>query len=331
MKKDRVKEMSMEIMVGAFMFTVLLALGVLTIILSRENFLATTYPLEVEFEAVQGLRSGDSVLMRGVKVGRVKALQVREDAVHVLVTLDVHFRIHEDYHVEIVPSSILGGQYMAIDAGSPQSPVLAEGTTLQGELPVNVVAEASALVQSIRDSLEGGGVLENLKTMMKQVNDITAKLDQGEGTIGKLLTDETVYNDLRTLTGNLKDVSQRLKDGDGTLAKLLSDDDTIYRDLQQVASNLKEVSERVANGEGTLGRLLAKDSQLYDDISASAAAIRGFSEAMNSGEGTLGKLAKDDTLYEEAKLLMQEIRAAVDDIRETAPITTFTSVFFGAF
>ena len=40
---------------------------------------------------------------------------------------------------------------------------------------------------------------------------------------------------------------------------------------------------------------------------------------------------KDDELYEEAKLLLQEIRATVDDFRETTPITTFTSVFFGAF
>jgi hypothetical protein len=54
-------------------------------------------------------------------------------------------------------------------------------------------------------------------------------------------------------------------------------------------------------------------------------------ETISSGEGTLGKLARDDELYEEAKLLLHEIRAAVDDIREVTPITTFTSIFFGAF
>ncbi|MBN2560002.1 MAG: hypothetical protein JXQ75_03630, partial [Phycisphaerae bacterium] len=59
--------------------------------------------------------------------------------------------------------------------------------------------------------------------------------------------------------------------------------------------------------------------------------FREVATKLNSGEGTLGKLAQDDELYEEAKRLLHELRATVDDFRETAPITTFTSIFFGAF
>ena len=39
----------------------------------------------------------------------------------------------------------------------------------------------------------------------------------------------------------------------------------------------------------------------------------------------------DDTLFVEAQLLLQEVRAAVDGYRETSPITSFTSIFFGVF
>ncbi len=86
--------------------------------LSRENFLAKSYPLEVVFERVQGLREGDNVQTRGVKVGRIKEVSMCDAGVKVSIRLDVPLELREDYRVEIVPSSILGGQHLSIDAGS---------------------------------------------------------------------------------------------------------------------------------------------------------------------------------------------------------------------
>lgn len=331
MKKDRVKEISMESMVGAFMFTVLLALGVLTIFLSRENFFAKKYFMEVNFEEVQGLRQGDNVLTRGVVIGRVKALYIQEDGVQVLLSLDTTVKLHEDYSIQIVPSSVLGGQHLSIDVGTLGRPLLADGAVVRGVPPVDLVEEASRTFQSVREALVDGGILENLKSTMEQVNGITARLEKGEGTLGKLLTDEAVYGDLEEIAANLKDISHRMSNGEGTFAKLLSDDDTIYKNMEAITENLREVSDRLADGKGTLGKLLSEEDTLYEDLSASASAIKDISQSITKGEGTLGKLAKDDELYQEAMLLLREIRAAVDDIRETAPITTFTSVFFGAF
>jgi phospholipid/cholesterol/gamma-HCH transport system substrate-binding protein len=96
-------------------------------------------------------------------------------------------------------------------------------------------------------------------------------------------------------------------------------------------SNLKEISERLANGEGTLGKLMSKDDQLYQDLSVSMANIRSITDKVGSGEGTLGKLVNDDEIYNEARKLLAELRAAIDDMRETSPVTTFSTTFFGAF
>ena len=96
-------------------------------------------------------------------------------------------------------------------------------------------------------------------------------------------------------------------------------------------SNLQDVSGRLANGEGTLGKLLSKDDQLYQDLSASMSNLRGITDKIESGDGTLGKLVNDDQIYVEAQKLLGELRAAIDDMRETSPVTTFSTVFFGAF
>ena len=76
---------------------------------------------------------------------------------------------------------------------------------------------------------------------------------------------------------------------------------------------------------------MSEDDNLYRDLSAAAAAIKDVTTSISQGDGTLGKLTRDDELYQDAKLLLNEIRAAIDDLRETTPVTTFTSVFFGAF
>ena len=105
----------------------------------------------------------------------------------------------------------------------------------------------------------------------------------------------------------------------------------MYNDLHEITSNLKDISDRAAKGKGSIGKLLSEDDQLYNNLLEASASIKSISASIEKGEGTVGKLVKDDKLYEEAKITLHEIRAAIDDFRESAPITTFSSIFFGAF
>jgi phospholipid/cholesterol/gamma-HCH transport system substrate-binding protein len=106
----------------------------------------------------------------------------------------------------------------------------------------------------------------------------------------------------------------------------------VVSNLQGVVSDLREITTRVRDGKSTVGRLLSEDDTLYRDLSATAASLKNLTARLEQGEGTLGKLmSKDDTVYDEVKKAIIEVRATIDDYRETSPIVTFTSVFFGAF
>ena len=120
----------MEVTVGAFMFMILLALGFFTIVLSRQNIFTTTYRFDVVFENVKGLREGDNVFVRGVSIGKIKTLQIKPDGVHVSVNLEQPVELHEDYAIEILPSSVLGGRYLNIYEGSHSTPVIPKGAVL---------------------------------------------------------------------------------------------------------------------------------------------------------------------------------------------------------
>ncbi len=105
----------------------------------------------------------------------------------------------------------------------------------------------------------------------------------------------------------------------------------MYEDGKALMANIRTISQNLADGKGTLGRLMSGDSNAFDDLQATLASARSISESINKGEGTLGRLVRDAKLYDETTLLVEDIRAAVDDLREASPITSFGSVLFGAF
>jgi phospholipid/cholesterol/gamma-HCH transport system substrate-binding protein len=315
MRRNRIRELSMEVLVGTFMFVALLSLCVFTIVLSRENVFKKTYPFEVVFADVMGLRDGDNVMIRGMIVGKVKAMTLQDEGVHVVAALQRPVHLKKDYSIDVVLSSVLGGRYMQINEGNPALESLAPGTVLKGQTPKDVMALVSAVAADLKE--------------------ITGKINSGQGTLGKLVNDDTLYNDTRDVVDELKKaVKER----------------GLLKNIEVSMANLNEISDKINHGEGTLG-LLVNDESLYNDtrdvvselkaavkergllknIEVSMANLNEISDKINHGEGTLGLLVNDESLYLEVKQMINDIRATVDELRETSPIATFTSIFFGVF
>ncbi len=338
MKQSSVdREMTIELIVGTFMFMVLLALAYFTIVLGRASLFEKKYPLEVEFTDVMGLRKDDNVVQRGMTVGKIKSLRLMDGRVRVLASMDSPIKLKKDYKITVITTSILGGRYMEVKAGSMDMPLLPPDVMPQGETPFDLMAEAASAVHEIRYSLNQGGILTNLEQSIAAIKEISGKIIRGEGTIGKLVNDEGIYNefqgaakDIRGVVAKVQEIADKINKGEGPLGKLISDD-SVYTNIQAVASNLRDISDRLNKGEGTLGKLLSKDDQLYKDISATSASLKEITGKIQRGEGSLGKIVNDETLYNDVKSAVGEARAAVDDFRETSPVVSFTSLLIGAF
>ena len=331
MKRKQLQQTSLEVTVGAFMMMILLALGFFTIILSRENIFMKNYRYTVLFEDVSGLLKGDKVYMHGVDIGRVRKMSVsRSRQVAVELSLRDELTLHEDYRISVEPSSILGGRYVAVDPGHADMPVVKQMDVLNGAPQLDFIDEATKTVAAVRKTLVEGGVLTNVENAVRNLSQVSENLAQGKGTIGKLIKDEEVYNELKDITANLKNVTDKIDRGEGSIGKLMNDD-AVYTNVLAITANLREVSDRLAQGKGTLGKLLSEDDKLYKDLSEAAASIKDITGTISRGEGTLGKLAKDDQVYDQLNKLLTEVRATVDDLRETSPVSTFSSVLFGAF
>jgi phospholipid/cholesterol/gamma-HCH transport system substrate-binding protein len=93
---------------------------------------------------------------------------------------------------------------------------------------------------------------------------------------------------------------------------------------------VRAITEAVATGKGTIGRLVMRP-ELYDNLDELSENLRVVSQALREGQGTLGRIVMDDELYLELKQAMGIVTRTLEEYREAAPVTTFTSVLFGAF
>ena len=265
--------------------------------------------------------------------------------VTVVLALDQAVKLYEDYRIEIVTSSALGGKQLNIQQGSNDRPEVSTSSQLDGLPPKDLIEEAVGAIDFIRRELEEGGAIRNFSLTASNLVQITEKINHGEGTVAKLLNDSDLYDEAREVAANLNThsenllgVSENIKNGKGTLGKLLSEDETLYEDVKTVAANLRDSSEKISSmvarvdeGKGSLGKLLSEDDALYQNLRETSDSMKVFTAKLNSGEGTLSKLMSDEELYIEILELVREARAALDDLRETSPITTFGTLFFGAF
>ncbi len=65
-----------------------------------------------------------------------------------------------------------------------------------------------------------------MRTTLERVNSVMAKIDQGEGAVGRMVNDEQMGNDLRSAVASLESVAAKIDEGKGTLGKLVNDDTT---------------------------------------------------------------------------------------------------------
>lgn len=298
MKQDWIaRQLRAEVLVGTFLLLIFLGVGYFTIILSRDAWFAPKHPYTIAFETVMGLRADDSVVVRGLPMGQVREIKLAGSEVHVLVSLNQELELREGYRVRIVPTSVLGGHYLEISEGPETNAPLGEVSLLRGNETSELISDAAELVAALKHSFVEGGMAENLRITSEKIRIISERLEAGEGTLGRLV----------------------------------AKNDTLYQDLADTAAALKQITGSMAAGEGTLGRLLAKDDRLYDDLAATASSLRSVAEKLDKGEGVLGKLLSDEKMGREVGEIVTEARAAIDDMRESTPVVTFTSVFFGAF
>jgi phospholipid/cholesterol/gamma-HCH transport system substrate-binding protein len=310
---------------------VLFALGLFWIGDRRQMF-ADNLELAAEFRNISGLARGAPVRVAGLDAGEVLEIGVPAaptDSFLVRFRVTSNFQpiIRTDSVATIQTDGLVGNRFLQVRPGTDAAPQVQAGSVLQGRDPVEVsallesasltVASANRAVEDIRARLDetvqailrlnqetveiinrvgdhidglastGRGIAENVEGMVADVRG-------GQGSLGRLLTDEQFYedfrraaldaqetiNNLRALSDNVREISDGVRSQD-----LGARIDTLANRMDEIGANVEGITRQARDMLGNLestgtGGLMTNVRETLNNTSRAMSNLADNTEAL---------------------------------------------------
>jgi phospholipid/cholesterol/gamma-HCH transport system substrate-binding protein len=309
---------SLESRLGIFVALAVVATVVIIEMLGGPEHFMRGYHLSAMFDNVQELKVGDRVKMAGVEVGRVEKIQLDSERAKVTMKMKHNIQVKTDAVATIKFTGLMGQNFVSLDFGTA-STYASDGTILnskeQPDLSVVMakIDDVASGVQNLTKSFSGlkidellGPFIDFMKdnrvpltTTISNINSVTAQIRQGNGTVGKLIYDDQLYNSALATVTNLQ----------STMA-----------DAQVTIAHAREVVDEIKEGNGTVGKLI-KDPTLYNETTAAMGQAKEILQKVNQGQGSVGKLINDQEMYKNLKLAMQKLDKATEGLEDQGPLS----------
>lgn len=273
------------------------------------GFFTPKYTVTAYFSSVNGMNTGAEVWLEGVTVGNVSSVRVTnlpepERSVAVELSLDLQFQdvIRSNSIMTIGSIGLLGDSIVEIDKGLGSGNIIPDGGTIQGQQ----TGDIRALITGTND------VIANLEILSEEIQVVAAQIRQGEGTLGKMLTDTSIFDEASSIAEQVRLLVENARTGDGTIGTLLTSR-SLYDRMDEAVEKLGGLVAKVEEGEGTLGKFIT-DTTLYDEANELIGRMNTVVARLETGEGTLGKLSRDNTLYDDLREASQQVTTLVSNV-----------------
>ena len=287
------------------------------------------YNVRAHFNNIQELKTGDSVKMAGVQIGRVGDISLANNKVEVSLRLTKPGQVKTDSKATIKFVGLLGQNYIAIDFGSPAAPVATENALIETAEQVDLstimvkLDSVATGVENLTKSFSGDSLnnligpftdflKENnpkLSAILSNLQNVSTQIAKGEGTAGKLIFEDQLYHSALSTVTNLNTTSDEIK---------------------LTISQARGVIEQINAGQGTLGKL-AKDDTLYREATTGMTNFKEILQKMNQGQGSVGKLINDESLYKNAKMTLQKVEKATEGLEDQGPLSILGTIMGSLF
>ncbi|HEX5876121.1 MAG TPA: MlaD family protein [Pyrinomonadaceae bacterium] len=314
-----------QVRVGLF---VLLTIGVLVFLILNAsgdiNPFRSKLHLKALFADANGLREGSEVRLAGVRVGKVERIVLLEPSsapnaprVEAQLTIDstidgrpANERIRTDSQAQQGSPSLLGNEMLInITPGSAVGQPVKDGDTLP--------SSSSNTVNDFATS--GTDLAQRLSKLSDEISGIVQEVKGGEGTVGRLFTDEALYNNLNATIRETEDVMREVRSGRGSAGRFINDP-ALYNNANDIAVQLRGIADDLRAGRGTAGKLLT-DDEFYNRINRTANRLDNSVDQINlmiaeinAGRGTLGRLIRDEQIYNDARAAIARFNTTAERI-----------------
>ena len=214
---------TLEVKVGAF---IVLGLALLIFFIFAIGDLSKAfqpgYRLRVLFDSANGITDGSPVQYAGVEVGKVQGVHInyykdRSPQVELTIRLPQSVVVRGDDEASISTFGLLGEKYLEIRPGPGAGATLGSDGELMGQPPVSterIIERSNEVLNEFKQALQGLNSLvgdpeariylkeamheardatRNWKVLGERLNLAMSYAESGQGSLGKLLFDEDLY------------------------------------------------------------------------------------------------------------------------------------------
>jgi phospholipid/cholesterol/gamma-HCH transport system substrate-binding protein len=249
--------------------------------------------LKILFQYADGLTAGSPVWYAGFEVGGVKDIRIAPgvaDRIAVTVKISPHARVRKDSRAEIRSLGMMGAKYVEISPGSPDSPELSSGDTLEGKSPASLseIIEtggkvASGLVELVQDAKELIVEVRNdytIKDTIKSANALLLELKGRAADLGPIMSNmkrvsgeggQELVSLIREVRETNWDVQKRIGSIETALTRTLGQADKGLSEAEQAAKNVRTI---LSSNEDNLASMLAHLNETSRQLEALSEDLR---------------------------------------------------------
>jgi phospholipid/cholesterol/gamma-HCH transport system substrate-binding protein len=326
---------SIEVKVGILILTAVGLLVAFILVMGGLNF-QPTYPIFVEFDNPGGVQSGAPVKIAGVKVGKISGIEFRGGPMNTttgrrdpLVRLEVRVEkryqasIHENSIFYVTTQGVLGEQFLAIEPGSADRPVLPEGAIVRGLDPPRLdmlLAESYELLHSTVSAMrenkeEIGEAFDGLRKTLRGTGEFMHRNQDRMDRIAENVEQMSLDGSEMVRDARLKYVNN--PQIDRILANTEQVSGTAARDLPPLMSDARETLTNARRLSATLGSEAeqVKIKKALDDVAEltgrakmATADAQAILAHVKRGKGTVGAMVMDEQLYDDLQELARDLK-----------------------
>jgi phospholipid/cholesterol/gamma-HCH transport system substrate-binding protein len=236
------------IIVGSVIFLI-----ALFVIGSKQNMFTSTMNIQSVFEKVSGLLEGSNVRFNGISVGTVSKIEIMSGTkVRVVLTVvsSVKQFIKRDSKVTVISEGLIGNKIVDITPGDENAQSVNDGDWLESIKPV----EAEDILKSLKETGE------NATLITKDFATIVSKVNQGEGTLGQLINNKSMYNSVdstmrgfSTSTGLVNNVLRNIS---LSVDIITTEVIPMTEKIRLITEDISEITNKMNSSESVVGTLL---------------------------------------------------------------------------
>ena len=334
---DRKKQ---DLTLGAVFFASLATLLLATFYLSDVGALFRARPeLSVEFDGVGGLSRGNSVYVKGLRVGEVTGLDYQPETRKVRVTLAMQEQVtlYEGYSVEIKDGSFLGGKQIEINPGNTDTEIAPNtvlagvnrggpldflGGVRQGDV-TEIVADIKEFTGNLNNPdstvyrlFNEADLYESFQSAVARVTEVVERVQTGPGPAHTIVYDENAADQLKQIVSDVREITADLRDPNAGIVGALINDESLLAQLRKIASDLEATTGDLRSDEGLIAALL-RDPELNENVATAVSEFRELGELLTDPEaGMAGRIIADAELGTQFQSIVDYVEDIVQNVSE---------------